>query len=79
MSQGRRHQRRPSQSVFDFPDDFLQPPPAADHGGSAKEFGYTDSPNKIPEHHFTRQPVNASVHLKDKGVARSLPPTSQKK
>lgn len=42
MSQGgvRRHQRRLSQSVFDFPDDVLQPPPVADND-SFDKVGFT--------------------------------------
>ncbi|KAI3799460.1 hypothetical protein L1987_34758 [Smallanthus sonchifolius] len=81
MSQGGagRHQRRSSQSVFDFPDDILQPPPMADHGVSDKEFGHSNSPNKIPEQHCKRPSIDVSTHSKEKSVAPSLPPTSQKK
>ncbi|KVI09477.1 hypothetical protein Ccrd_012137 [Cynara cardunculus var. scolymus] len=81
MSQGGagRHRRRPSQSVFDFQDDVLQPPPVADNGGSDKEFGHASSPNKIPEQHCIRPTTDVSGHLKEKGAPPSLPPTSQKK
>ncbi|KAJ0469989.1 hypothetical protein HanPSC8_Chr14g0630801 [Helianthus annuus] len=74
-----RHQRRSSQSVFDFPDDVLQPPPMpADNAFSDKEFGHSDSPKKISEH-CKRSTTDASTHLKEKSAAPSLPPTSQKK
>ncbi|KAI3748349.1 hypothetical protein L6452_11362 [Arctium lappa] len=81
MSQGGvgRHRRRPSQSVFDFVDDVLQPPPAADIGASDKEFGDVSSPNKIPEQHCRRPTTDISAHLKEKGAGSLLPPTSQKK
>ncbi|KAK9061477.1 hypothetical protein SSX86_018658 [Deinandra increscens subsp. villosa] len=82
MSQGGagRHRRRPSQSVFDFSDDVLQPPPTADHGVSDKEFGHSNSPNKIPEHHCKRPTNDVSTDSKVKSVTpSSLPPTSQKK
>ncbi|KAL8193305.1 hypothetical protein R6Q57_026886 [Mikania cordata] len=83
MSQGRtgRHQRRSSQSVFDFPDDVLQPPPMPDNGVSDKEFEHFNSQNKILEED-SKRPTNddVSTHLKEKSVApSSLPPTSQKK
>ncbi|KAM0022986.1 hypothetical protein Hdeb2414_s0023g00634621 [Helianthus debilis subsp. tardiflorus] len=71
-----RHQRRSSQSVFDFPDDVLQPPPMP--ADSDKEFGHSDSPKKISEH-CKRSTTDASTHLKEKSVAPLLPPTSQKK
>ncbi|KAI3520181.1 hypothetical protein L2E82_32506 [Cichorium intybus] len=81
MSQGGvgRHQRRLSQSVFDFPDDVLQPPPAADNDSSNKGFGHANSPTKVPEQHCLRPTIDVSAQLKEKGVASSLPPTSQKK
>ncbi|KAK1409842.1 hypothetical protein QVD17_36371 [Tagetes erecta] len=75
-----RHQRRSSQSVFDFPDDVLQAPPMADSGVSDKEYGHTNSPKKTPEQHCKRSTIDdVSTHLKEKSVASSLPPTSQKK
>ncbi|KAL7614493.1 hypothetical protein Lser_V15G08509 [Lactuca serriola] len=82
MSQGgvRRHQRRLSQSVFDFPDNVLQPPPVADNDSFDKELRNANSASKVPEQqHSTRPTLDASTHLKEKGVASSLPPTSQKK
>ncbi|GKA74036.1 hypothetical protein Tco_0780338 [Tanacetum coccineum] len=81
MSQGagRRHQRRPSQSVFDFADDVLQPPPVVEIATSDKEFEHANSPSKIPQQHHTRPTTEVSPQLKEKGVAPSLPPMSQKK